>query len=33
VQKEVSKELSPFAPLIMSMNVPEDKIREIIGKG
>jgi len=30
---ETSKELSPFAPLIMTMKVPEDKIRVIIGKG
>jgi polyribonucleotide nucleotidyltransferase len=32
VQAEVSKELSPYAPLIMSITVPEDKIRVIIGK-
>jgi polyribonucleotide nucleotidyltransferase len=31
-QSEVAKELSPYAPLIMSMEVPEDKIRTIIGK-
>jgi polyribonucleotide nucleotidyltransferase len=30
VQSEVSKELSPYAPLIMSMEIPEDKIREVI---
>ncbi|PIE85526.1 polyribonucleotide nucleotidyltransferase [Candidatus Gracilibacteria bacterium] len=30
---EVSKELSPFAPLIMNLQIPEDKIRVIIGKG
>ncbi len=33
VQPEVAKELSPFAPLIMSLSVPEDKIRVIIWKG
>lgn len=33
VQAEVSPTLSPYAPLIMSMQVPEEKIREIIGKG
>ena len=32
-QPEVAKKLSPYAPLIMSMKVPEDKIRVIIGKG
>ena len=32
VQGEVAKELSPYAPLIMSMEVPEDKIRAVIGK-
>lgn len=32
-QPEVAKKLSPHAPLIMSMQVPEDKIRVIIGKG
>ena len=32
-QAEVAKELSPYAPLIMSIQVPEEKIREIIGKG
>jgi len=31
-QAEVSPELSPYAPLIMSMQVPEEKIREVIGK-
>ncbi len=30
---EPKKELSEFAPLIMSMNIPEDKIRVVIGKG
>ena len=30
---EPNKELSPYAPLIMSMNIPEDKIRNVIGKG
>ncbi len=29
---EVSKELSPFAPLIMNLQIPEDKIRVIIWK-
>jgi polyribonucleotide nucleotidyltransferase len=29
---ESNKELSPYAPLIMSLMVPEDKIREVIGK-
>jgi polyribonucleotide nucleotidyltransferase len=29
---EPNKELSEFAPLIMSMNIPEDKIRVVIGK-
>ena len=33
VQPEVSKQLSPYAPLIMSIQVPEDKIRVIIWKG
>lgn len=28
-----SSELSPYAPRIISMMVPVDKIREIIGKG
>ena len=32
-QPEVAKELSPYAPLIMSIQVPEEKIREVIGKG
>ena len=31
-QSEVAKELSPYAPLIMNMQVPEEKIREVIGK-
>jgi len=31
-QAEVAPELSPYAPLIMSMQVPEEKIREVIGK-
>jgi len=30
---EPNKELSPYAPLIMSINIPEDKIRNVIGKG
>jgi polyribonucleotide nucleotidyltransferase len=29
---EPNKELSPYAPLIMNILVPEDKIREVIGK-
>lgn len=33
VQGEVSPELSPYAPLIMSLVVSEDKIRTVIGKG
>ena len=33
VQGEVATELSQYAPLIMSMHVPEAKIREVIGKG
>ncbi len=33
IQANVSPKLSPYAPLIMSMKVPEAKIREIIGKG
>lgn len=32
-QASVAKELSPYAPLIMSMQIPEDKIREVIGRG
>lgn len=32
-QPEVAKQLSPYAPLIMSIKVPEEKIREIIGRG
>lgn len=32
VQAEVSPSLSPHAPLIMSMMIPEAKIREVIGK-
>ncbi len=32
IQPEVNKELSKYAPLIMSINIPEDKIRVIIGK-
>jgi len=31
-QAEVALELSPYAPLIMSLTVPEDKIRAVIGK-
>ncbi len=30
---EVSKTLSKYAPLIMTITVPEDKIRAVIGKG
>lgn len=33
VQGEVSPELSPFAPLIMSMQIAEEQIRTVIGKG
>lgn len=29
---EVSKELSPYAPRILSIDIPVDKIREVIGK-
>ncbi len=32
IQPKVAEKLSPFAPLIMSIEVPVDKIREIIGK-
>jgi len=32
-QSEVAPELSPYAPLIMSMQIPEAQIRTIIGKG
>jgi len=32
VQPTVAPELSKYAPLIMTITVPEDKIREIIGK-
>lgn len=32
-QAEVSPSLSPYAPLIMSLQVPEAKIREVIGRG
>jgi len=31
-QAEIAPELSPYAPLIMSLTVPEDKIRSVIGK-
>lgn len=31
-QPTVSKELSPNAPLIMTINIPVDKIREVIGR-
>jgi polyribonucleotide nucleotidyltransferase len=33
VQPGVSEKLSPYAPLIMNMMIPVDKIRVIIGKG
>ena len=33
VQPEVSAELSPYAPLVMFIQIPEAKIRDIIGKG
>jgi polyribonucleotide nucleotidyltransferase len=29
---KTSNKLSKYAPLIMTMNIPEDKIRAIIGK-
>jgi polyribonucleotide nucleotidyltransferase len=32
VQPKVAPNLSPYAPLIMSLPVPVEKIREIIGK-
>lgn len=32
-QPSVATELSQYAPLIMSIQIPEDKIRVIIGKG
>jgi len=32
VQPEVAKELSKYAPLIMSIQIPEEKIREVIWK-
>jgi polyribonucleotide nucleotidyltransferase len=32
IQPSVSPSLSPYAPLIMTITVPEDKIRAIIGK-
>ncbi len=32
IQAKVSPELSPYAPLIMSIQVPEEKIRDVIGK-
>jgi len=32
-QPKVAPKLSPYAPLIMSIQVPEAKIREVIGKG
>ena len=32
-QPKVAEKLSPYAPLIMSMMIPEAKIREVIGKG
>ena len=33
IQSEVSEKLSPYAPLIMNIKIPVDKIRVIIGKG
>ncbi|MDD5769337.1 MAG: polyribonucleotide nucleotidyltransferase [Candidatus Gracilibacteria bacterium] len=33
VQPKVAPNLSPYAPLIMNVFVPVDKIREVIGKG
>jgi polyribonucleotide nucleotidyltransferase len=32
VQPTVAPNLSPYAPLIMSVSVPVEKIREVIGK-
>jgi polyribonucleotide nucleotidyltransferase len=32
-QAEVAPELSPYAPLIMSMKIEEAQIRTVIGKG
>jgi len=32
-QAEVAPELSPYAPLIMSMQIAESQIRTVIGKG
>jgi len=32
-QAEVASELSPYAPLIMSMQIAESQIRTVIGKG
>lgn len=29
-QPKVAEQLSPYAPLLLSLKVPEDKIREII---
>ena len=33
VQAETNTELSPYAPLVMFIQIPEEKIRDIIGKG
>ena len=33
VQAEINSELSPYAPLVMFIQIPEAKIRDIIGKG
>ncbi len=33
ILSEPRKELSPYAPFILSVQVPEDKMREVIGKG
>ena len=33
VQPKVAPQLSPYAPLIMNVFVPVEKIREVIGKG
>lgn len=30
---EPSKELSPFAPRVITMNIPPEKVKEVIGKG
>ena len=32
-QAEVASELSPYAPLILSLQIAEEQIRTVIGKG